>query len=264
MMNFFFSTANAPNDTDNPLFIIMDGQSNNEGRAANADLPTYLQGVISNNVKVWTGTSFDVLEAGVNNNSVATTSSIDEHGSELELVFRLSEEYPDKDIFIVKVGRGATPLYNDELINFHPDMIDSMHDYMISQVNAALVNLSKTWSQLNVWYSWMQGEYDSRTGQDLAASTYEFNLRYKVTKIKEDLSNSNINFIINVINSTIPRDSILLPIVRAAQQTVYDDTDGIYGQLSEGWGMNDDDLHFSSAGQISKGLGESQIIIANN
>lgn len=252
-----------------PLLIIMDGQSNNGGQGNINDLPSYLTSHISNFSRIYYNSQDQVLTVGANNNGQMLDTNGDPwytgyHGSELELAYRLNKAYPNRFIYFVKTGQGGRPLGQDAGIeDFYPTSSSQLHQIMLDNVDAYLTLLSKTIDGFEVWYVWMQGEYDCRTEEDVKANAYKINLTAKITAVRTDLGNQNIKFIINVINSSIDRDTSLISIVRQAQIDVANNTENVYYQLSEDWPDKGDNLHFNSEGQIMKGLGESKIIMQN-
>lgn len=250
------------------LLIIDDGQSNNPGQGEVSALPASRQGVISNNIKIYYNGQNQSVEAGVNSWGQALLSSGGEwpnswHGSNIELAYQLSVNQPTRKAFFVVSGRGGRPLGADAGTQDFAPASNELHTYMIDNVTAYLTLLGRDISEFEVWYSWMQGEYDCRTGEDVKANAYEVNIDNKIIAVKDDLGHQDINVIINVINSTIPRDAILIPIVRQSQIDYAANTANVTSQLSETWSLKGDGLHFDSVGQLSKGLGEYNIITSS-
>lgn len=274
MINFLMSLSGnqtPPIPQYKPLLLIMDGQSNNGGHGEKTDLPAYLQGEISPNAKIWYNDSIVVLnEANNNNNGQILQSTSGEpwldsrHGSELQLAYNLIQQYPNRDIFFVKTGRGGRPLaVTNNFEDFNSTSTGELHQYLLDNVTDFLMADGRNITDFECWYSWMQGEYDCRVGNDAMANAYEANLTSKIAAIRSNLGNDNIQFIINVISSTVDRDPLLIPIVRQAQIDVANDNNGVFYQLSETWPDKGDNVHFNSEGQNLKGQGEANIIINN-
>lgn len=258
--------SGSPAPSSSPAWVIyMDGQSNNLGRGLITDLPAHLKLPLNavntggGNVYIWANRRWQILEAGVNQMGYALYSNgaLDhstDHGAEMELGYRLANTYK-KDIYIIKAGRGGRPLHaNTTIEDFHPDTSGELHNYFKNIVTDAHNNLlANNLSPVPKGWFWMQGEYDCRDGQTEAANAYNTNLTAKISAVRTFLNTTQLPAILGRINSNIPRNAQLIPIVQNAQVNVT--TADSYAEYinTDTFALLADGLHFSSTGQISLG-----------
>ena len=80
------------------------------------------------------------------------------HGIELPAAYRMRRQFPDNDIYVIKVCSGGKNLYE----NWNPDVRGQLFDQFMGTVPAALNNLSGKYPEVRVvGLYWDQGESDT-------------------------------------------------------------------------------------------------------
>lgn len=251
-MNLFFNILTSVNratssPVKNALLFYMDGQSNTTGRAPVADISatySYLRQPINaantggGNAYIWSFDNWEILEAGVNQAGYATDGggTIDNtrHGTELNFAYQAAKYY-NKDIYIIKVGRGGTPLRKSEGLDHNVNSVDELHESyknISTAAQQALINLNISFEK--VGWIWNQGESDGNV------SSYETDLNNKISAVRTFETSTSLLAI-------IARAQQALEGVRVAQVTVAD------GDENAEWVNQDglariDSSHFTSDG----------------
>jgi len=141
-----------PSDGDIYLMI---GQSNMDGRGGlGGASPQYL-GVIPNS-KIWNGSSWEDLEAGVNGGSTG------QFGLIFSMAYELQNLNPTKTNYFVFVAQGGTGFSNDEWNEGDP-----LYNQSVTDFNTAFA----TGNYEKKAICWQQGERDSTNTTD--ANNYE-------------------------------------------------------------------------------------------
>lgn len=97
---------------------------------------------------------------------------------------------------------------------------------------------------------WMQGESDAR--YEVAAAQYQTNLMRFIARMREDLCQPGLIFVIGLVNPG-PARFAFLSTVRDAQRQVALSTPNISLVDTAGLSKHDDDLHYDTAGQLELG-----------
>ena len=97
---------------------------------------------------------------------------------------------------------------------------------------------------------WMQGESDSRYQQ--AAADYQANLRRLIARIRADLDQAEMQFVIGLVNPCGARFTHLST-VRGAQRLVAETVPNVSLVDTAGLSKHDDELHYDTAGQLELG-----------
>lgn len=97
---------------------------------------------------------------------------------------------------------------------------------------------------------WMQGESDSRYQQ--AAAHYQANLKRLIARIRADLDQAEMQFVIGLVNPCGARFTHLST-VRAAQRLVAETVPNVSLVDTAGLSKHDDALHYDTAGQLELG-----------
>lgn len=97
---------------------------------------------------------------------------------------------------------------------------------------------------------WMQGESDSRFQQ--AAADYQANLKRLIARIRADLDQAEMRFVIGLVNPSGAKFAHLST-VRAAQRLVAETVPNVSFVDTAGLSKHDDKLHYDTAGQLELG-----------
>ena len=97
---------------------------------------------------------------------------------------------------------------------------------------------------------WKQGESDSR--YETAATEYHENLQRLIQRMRSDLDQPEMQFIIGLSNAT-PASFTYLSVVRSAQRQVAQSLPNVSLVDTDGLTKHEDDLHYDSAGQLELG-----------
>lgn len=212
------------------------GQSNAVGSYTGSPSESYLLTPIQN-VFIWSGTTWDILEYSVNNKGYRGV----DHGIELMLGYLLQQKYKE-DIYIVKNARGGSSLAVDWAEN-GADYLQSVTDY-----NNAINNLISSGKNPTLISDyWNHGEADA--ANQTYSNSYQTNLQALINRSKIN----NSKFIITRLSSLLDGFSSTYPyreIVRTAQETICPDY------------INQDDLHFTTINSTEHFDSESQNILA--
>ncbi len=192
----------------------------------------------------WVGDHWIDLQGGLGHSSSY-------FGPEVGFGHRLSELYPNDDIYLVKEGISSSNL----AIDWNPNGSGWVYNRFKERVNAALANLRNAGLDPEITgMIWMQGESDALS---LArAPNYEANLENFIGKVRSDFGATDMPFVMGRIlphYDTTPAGGNAT--VRLVQETMQNKP-GI-GQVS--W-IDTDDLqlayggHYGTQGQIDLGI----------
>lgn len=173
-------------------------------------------------------------------------------GPEIKLG-RDAQDAPGWNVAILKFAINATSL----AVDWDPDTGDSLYLQMIPRVNAALAGLANSGYEPRLrGFMWMQGEWDARS--TIQAGQYAANLTEFIERLRAELSEPGLPFVIGRLNSEIWRSGIgitqaNLATVRAAQRTVAATVPKTFLINTDDIPQLSDRLHFSAAGQLELG-----------
>ena len=97
---------------------------------------------------------------------------------------------------------------------------------------------------------WKQGESDSR--YEAAAAQYQTSLTRLITRMRTDLDQPEMQFVIGLSNPT-PARFTYLSVVRSAQRQIAKSLPNVSLFDTDGLTKHEDDLHYDSAGQLELG-----------
>jgi len=142
----------------NPIFIIMAGQSNAQGKVAMSELPVQYQGTFPQ-VQVWNGTAFESLNASdSNNNQFGDPTNC--FGAEMSMAIDLANEQ-NCTVYLLKYAIGGTQLFDDATVTWNTVPVGEYFDILVGHVNNALPLLPADYTLGG--FVWNQGEGDSNT-----------------------------------------------------------------------------------------------------
>ncbi|YCM46895.1 sialate O-acetylesterase (plasmid) [Verrucomicrobiaceae bacterium 227] len=236
---------------------LLGGQSNAEGRALNANLPTSLQGaqadvMFFNDVDgSWTS-----LKPGTGGNS-ATGGNSSQFGPEVTLGRTLADDHPTRKIAIVKYGAGGTNLHTQ----WNPDDMgaDNRYDDFVTTVNKAIATLPAGVSFSIRGMLWMQGENDapatSGNGVSPNALAYEANLTNFIASVRDEFAVPDMPFIIGQLGhlKDVPVSNTNWTIVQSAQARVAALDPNVAMVINTDLPLKDL-VHYNAAGQQSLGI----------
>ena len=197
-------------------------------------------------------TEFGPLELGSGNNLYGKQS-----GFELSLGRTLKDLQSESNIAIIKYAmtgsslekglrnEGAGDWYSGDLSPNNPYEGIRYKIFKNSAVLPALQAITSRGDSYSVEaLFWMQGETDA--GNSNAANNYEANLKELINNLRKDFNSPDMKFFTGVLRARIERT--YLNTVRTAMQNVADTESNVYLVNTDDLALNEDNLHFSSAG----------------
>ena len=243
----------APSLSAQRVFVLA-GQSNMEGRGDVNDLVSPYDSS-QPDVKIWSTFSDDWATLSPGNN---------DHGPELSIGRALADHYGET-IYLVKWAEGGSSMASDPS---RPEKswdpaTGNLYGELKSRVTAALTNLGAG-TTVDAFF-WMQGEADSK--DEANANAYLTNFENLIALAKNDFNSPDMAVVLGRVNGRLYPNATFgdkyefVDTVQAAHegaaetisQTAWVDTDAL--------ALNEDDLHFSSAGQIDLGNAMAQAFI---
>lgn len=242
--------------------VLLGGQSNADGRAAIADLPTSPvnlqnpQNDVDLFYKIQGGTAtLTTLRPGLTETS--------QFGPDITLGRKMADLWADETgtrLAIIKYANGGTNLYSQWKAGGDATTTGDGPEYITFQqtVNLGLAALAAAYPGATLDLQgmvWMQGESDNSAS---AAAAYQANLTAFIADIRATYG-ADLPFTIARLGSGQTAVGTYLGQLRAAQEAVAA-ADPRTGLLStDGFGMNSDALHFNAAGQQAMGGGFAEI-----
>ena len=174
-------------------------------------------------------------------------------GPEIGFAKRLLELMPLDDLWLVKYAVGGSSLlawerdWSAERAAIADDADKgALYPRLISHVQQVIQG-----EEVNLLAClWMQGESDSR--YQGAAADYQANLTRLIARIRADLDQAEMKFVIGLVNPSGPRFTHLST-VRAAQRLVAETVANVSLVDTGGLTKHEDELHYDSAGQLELG-----------
>lgn len=192
-------------------------------------------------------------------------------GPELFLGITLAEKYPNQQILLIKRSQGGTALYGAwnpnwtaekaaavEKEGFKRELkLYELHQEDIRKNLKALEDNGQTYEIIGM--AWFQGENDA--AKEVAATTYEENLRTLIATYRKDLNVPNMPFVMAQINSSYGKFRKEGPgMVRNAMETVANQdkkVDVIKTSMDKSWSdypKHSDNVHYNEVGQKRFGI----------
>ncbi len=227
--------------------FVLAGQSNMLGRGDSADLSAPYDSPQSD-IRYWTGSRWADLAPGTGVGSA--------HGPELSLGRSLADHFGES-IYFVKHAEGGSslaPNLSNPAKSWDPDT-GLLYGALKTKVTDALDNLGS--SARVEGFFWMQGEADSKDQSD--ANAYLQNFENLIDLARTDFDAPDMAVVLGRVNGTLYPSAThgdkyqYLSTVRAAQEQAATDISRTAWVDTDTFALNDDDLHFSSAGQIALG-----------
>ena len=199
-------------------------------------------------------------------------------GPELSLAVSLGERYPDDEFLLIKTARGGTSLYGAWAADWsaekaaavergHQKQTTPYYALHMEQVQKALRTLEAQGREYEISAAlWLQGENDA--GKEVAARSYEENLKQLVQHFRIDTRNPELPFVIGQINSTYGRFKPGPEMVRAAMVGVASSDSNvavIQTSTEKSWTdfpKHSDNVHYNTEGQIRWGKAFARELVA--
>jgi len=224
--------------------FVLAGQSNMAGRGDTSELSAPYDSP-QPDVKMWNGSGWSTLAPGNN-----------DHGPELSLGRTLADHYGET-IYFVKRAEGAASLAPDPA---RPDKswdpaTGTLYGELKTRVEDALANLGGG-PEVKGFF-WMQGEADSK--DEAHAGAYLTNFHDLIALAKADFDAPDMAVVLGRVNGTLYPNATFgdkyqfVATVRAAQEQAAATLPSAAWVDTDALALNDDELHFSSAGQIDLG-----------
>ncbi|MFA7171834.1 MAG: LamG-like jellyroll fold domain-containing protein [Kiritimatiellia bacterium] len=258
------SQAIAPSVTVTQLYVYLQGgQSNADGRAAPADLPTTPVNLQQpqTDVDFYYLTKLTYL--------YPATSSGTMFGPEITCGRSLTDQLNldvSNRVAIIKYAVGGTTLHTDWIAGGDATTSGDGPRYVSFQqtVTAGLAALAAKYPDAKIsikGMTWMQGESD--TASNSGSEAYYTNMTNLIADVRLTVGVPNMPFVIGrlSINQTSVNNIANLPVVRDAQSLA--DTSYHWVGLvdTDIFGLKTDHLHFDAAGQQSLGYGFADQLI---
>ena len=224
--------------------FVLAGQSNMVGRGDTSELSAPYDSP-QPDVKIWNGSGWSTLAPGGG-----------DHGPELSLGRTLADHYGETIYFVKRAEGGASlapdPARPDK--SWDPDT-GTLYDELKTRVEDALANLGGGADVKG--FFWMQGEADSK--DEAHAGAYLTNFHDLIALAKADFDAPDMAVVLGRVNGTLYPNATFgdkyqfVATVRAAQEQAAATLPSAAWVDTDALALNDDELHFSSAGQIDLG-----------
>jgi len=223
--------------------IVVAGQSNALGFGLTAqDLPAHLR-LVDERVQIWTGTAFVPMDPGANTGTLGNPGA---WGPEVEFAYRWRQDHADETLYIVKSAKGSTGLAADpaqldwspatrELFATTESMVSSAESYLGEPLSGVL---------------WMQGEQDATSS--MKAENYQSNLLSLFEEVRLEWGAVSTPILFGRISNKA--DFAFEDLVRTAQDTISESDSNAAAANTDEFGMQIDQIHYSSEGQQALGL----------
>ena len=253
--------------------ILMAGQSNMEGAGNFDEIPTETRvklEAIDDRIQIRNaGNVASPIRYTLSKFKLEKYGFDKSFGPEVGLAVALAERYPEQEFLFVKTTRGGTSLYGAwnpdwsaekaAAVEKGPQKQSTPYYAMhMQQAQEALSELKARGEDYEVAaVLWLQGENDG--GKEVAARSYEENLKALIARFRSDLNEPDLPFVIGQINSTYGRFKKGPDMVRAAMVTVAegdDNTDVIRTTTDRVWPdfpKHSDNVHYNTEGQLRWG-----------
>jgi len=264
MSKYRLRTQAIPDAAKPVKVFLLAGQSNMSGRGAVGGVATLRPDLDAPQTDVvhWHNRNNpSITNSGWETLATGQGASSSEIGPELSLGRALAEAYPDYQVALLKYSEGATNL-DAEWDPKDAATTAYMYNGLLESMGNALGMLAADGLSFEVaGLFWMQGERDSRFAD--MAGRYEANLVDLIAAVRAQTGQADLPFVIGrVADDLHPGDYPELGNVRAAQAAVAASDDLVALVDTDAFGMNSDDLHFSTAGQLALGEAFAEAYLA--
>lgn len=233
------------------VFVVMFGQSNTVGRALMSDIPVTYQGDITG-VQIWNGTSFETLNASVDENNQFGDAR-GEFGAEMSFLKSLVNDYDT--VYCMKYAVGATSLGvladGGTASNWNPATVGSLYDTLILEVAQAYALLPATPDNTYVYYD--QGEGD---GTNLASSQkYYFNIDLLRDEFITDTGLTITKWIDILVRNNVAESVTRSPRVRMGKYLfAYENYPSVVMVKRDDLTYQADETHLTATGYVDVGI----------
>ena len=229
--------------------VVIAGQSNALGFGLGyGDLPSYAL-TPDPNVKIWNGSAFVTMEPTVNTGAPGDT---DAWGPEVEFAHKWRLDHPGETLYIVKYARGTTGLASDPGQSDWSPSSGELFAATKGQIDGAKAALNAAGLSYEVGaILWMQGETDASDAAK--ASAYQSNLANLFSQMRLQWGDAETSIFLGQISTK--SNFAYEAAVQAAQYNVDLADSNTFMTVTDSFGMQPDDIHFSRLGQESLGGG---------
>ncbi|BCX49286.1 hypothetical protein HAHE_31940 [Haloferula helveola] len=226
--------------------FLLGGQSNMDGCGKATELPEEYRKQLGN-VMIWDNRRKLWVRLTEDTTAIARKFQF---GPEMAFAHRLSKEFPDETIALMKTSAGGTKLHTQWLPG------KGMHGAFVRNYEAAAADLEEAGIAFEVGgMLWMQGESDSETVE--MANAYEANLKKLVDDVRERTGKPALPIVVGRISSSLlkktPWNFDQAAIVQAAQESVAKADPNIELVQTDDLPTLKDNTHFNSEGQLTLG-----------
>ncbi|MGS2738234.1 sialate O-acetylesterase [Sinomicrobium sp. M5D2P17] len=228
------------NEKESVGLIILAGQSNMVGAGQKKEIDHK-------------GISEHITYYNFGKSSKLSPASDSSFGPELGICDKLSAYFPDKEFILIKYAVGGSSLY-DWAVDYDFEKVTTMGTPEFGKLYDSLVHhtriIVKGEKIKPIALVWMQGETDARF--TTAGKDYYAGFRKLISSIRKDMDQQDLPVLYGRVNPVIERYPGA-ELVREAQEKIEKDVEHAYMISTEGLDKNQDELHYSSKGQIGLG-----------
>ena len=257
--------------------VILAGQSNAQGVGDANNLSASLKNTHLAGVYLWNATNArtELMRPGPDASSNLAASGTDKFGPEVYIGQQL-KTLRNRDVWIFKHAESGSalclPVTSPETHHWSLDYATAISSaafevyrlFSTVQWPAFVADVAARGYTLRILGTcWMQGESDANDGYPDRAPPYATELARLIAAVRTLTSQSLMPFIVGRISDNIAALALYDtggPIVRAAQASVVASTSKAYLVDTDSYGMNVDNIHYSSAGQTSLGTAFAEAI----
>ena len=222
--------------------FVLTGGANMEGAASRFELPAAMPAA-PKNVRLYGNGAWGPLLPG------------DGWGPELSFGRAMGEAWPGEQIGIVKFTAGGAEmegwLPEQKTGATAPPGGTAPAGGLYPRLIAAVRQATQGRRALLAGVIWMQGEGDSRT--EAAAKGYYERLKSLIERVRNDLSEPDLPFVIGQVNLSAAQGYAFADEVRAAQARITREVPHVALVSTDGLGLRPDGLHFDAQGLTALG-----------
>jgi len=254
---FIFACGSVPADSDSDVVkvFILSGQSNMNGLGLKKELKNFKA---AKNVFIWHKDKWCALKP-LGHSRTGFSGESKYFGSEIGFGLKLAAAYPNQKIYLIKTSVNGS--------NLHTQWKKGSRNYKhhLTTIAKATENLKANKITFKIaGMLWMQGESDAMKKH--MAKAYEDKLRELIQRIRNHYSLAELPFVVGRISSTLlnANTSYKMPYtktVQSAQEKVAQTDKYTYVFKTDDFGLNKDNVHFNTQGQLSLGKKFAEIFI---
>ena len=225
--------------------LLVAGQSNAQGKALLANLPSSLSGPRAN-VNIWDGTKFVALEAKTNSGYPQVGQ---DWGLEM-LLGELAAAKSGKPVYIIKHAIGGTGLTTTGTNSWNPASSTGLYAAFKSNITAALAALSNAGKAPTVrGFVWVQGEEDSKSD---VATVYENKQTTLFNGIRSHVGVPDLKIVDGLLRGEFST-YVYTPQINTAKTNVAAALGNVRTVRSSAFDDVGDDVHYDGAAQLALG-----------